>query len=99
VVSIEHCSENKIWGKRAYLIVKMHGVGRTVKAAPVRIMTMFPIFMFALDTIHRERTLRTSWNLTWVVPGLGGLSSAFLQNSAVTFRSKVRKVAVVEYAR
>jgi hypothetical protein len=33
------------------------------------------------------------------VPGLGGLSSAFLQNSAVTFRPTVGKVAVVEYAR
>lgn len=34
-------------GKRAYLIVKMQGVGRTVKAAPVRIMTKIPEFIFA----------------------------------------------------
>jgi hypothetical protein len=34
-------------GKRAYLIVRMQGVGRTVKAAPVRIMTKIQGFIFA----------------------------------------------------
>lgn len=47
MVSIEHCNEKNIWGKRAYLIVKMQGVGRTVKAAPVRIVAKIPEFMFA----------------------------------------------------
>jgi len=58
VVSIEHCYEDKIWGKGAYLIVKMQGVGRTVKAAPVRIMTKIPEFMFANlvnITLHTEK--------------------------------------------
>jgi len=58
VVSVEFCNENEIWGKRAYLIVKMQGVGRTVKAAPVRIMTKIPEFMFANlvnITLHTER--------------------------------------------
>lgn len=42
----------------AYLIVKMQGVGRTAKAAPVRIMTRIQEFMFANlanITLYTER--------------------------------------------
>jgi len=44
--------------KRVYLIVKMQGVGRTVKTAPVRIMTRIQGFVFVNlvnITLYTER--------------------------------------------
>jgi hypothetical protein len=46
------------YGGRAYLVVKMQGVGETVKAAPVSTITKIPEFMFTnlvSITMYNER--------------------------------------------